>query len=83
MENNIKAKNFITTDLPIVSTLIYFGFQPQEINKSNPKKVQFSFCESENLAKVINAYFSDTLEVNPRTFFDQLKLLKTRIFTGQ
>ncbi len=69
-------------DLALVAAAAEYGFSPIELDKSNPRRVTFIFEHSEELKKLIDNYWLDQLNVNPRTYFDALKHLKTRIYSG-
>ncbi len=73
---------FTTFDLSLAVTLITIGFQLIDLEKSNPRKVQFLFKDSIELQKAVNDYWSDKHKVNPRVYFDNLKMLKSRLYTN-
>ncbi|MCX6723164.1 MAG: DUF5659 domain-containing protein [Candidatus Staskawiczbacteria bacterium] len=71
-----------TFDLGCSSALISVGFRLVSLEKSNPKKIQFIFLKEGNkIEKVVNDYWTDRLEVKARTFFDNTKMLKNRIYS--
>ncbi len=74
-------KHFYTYDLGCSSALISAGFKLVELDKSNLKKVQFIFQLEEGIEKVVDDYWADRLEVKARTFFDNTKMLKNRIYS--
>lgn len=75
-------KIFQTFDLGLAAALISVGFQLLDLNKSNPRKVQFLFKASNELQEAIEDYWSDNLKVNARTYFENLKMLKNRIYSN-
>ena len=75
-------QDFMTTyDLGCSSAIISAGFELVSLDKSNPKKVQFIFHRELGIEKVVDDYFADKLEVKARTFFDNVKMLKNRIYS--
>jgi hypothetical protein len=74
-------KHFYTYDLGCSSALISTGFKLVDLNKSNMKKVQFIFLLEEGIEKVVGDYWADCLEIKARTFFDNTKMLKNRIYS--
>lgn len=83
MTNTIKNNEpFSTFDLGCAAAIISVGFPLYKLNKSNPRKVQFSFKEQEEAEKIVDDYWSDNLSVNARTYFDNIKMLKNRIYTN-
>ncbi len=75
-------QDFLTTyDLGCSSALVSSGFELVSLDKTNPKKVQFIFRREIGIEKVVDDYFADRLEVKARTFFDNVKMLKNRIYS--
>ena len=72
---------FATYDLGCSSALITAGFELLTLDKANPKKVQFIFCREVDIEKVVEDYWADRLEVKARAFFDNVKMLKNRIYS--
>jgi hypothetical protein len=60
----------LSLDLPI-----------EKIDRQNPTKVQFLFAESEQLRRLVDDYWKGQLQVEPKAFFNQLKNIKTRIYS--
>lgn len=75
-------QDFMTTyDLGCSSAIISAGFELVSLDKLNPKKVQFIFRRELGIENIVNDYFADRLKVNARTFFDNIKMLKNRIYS--
>ena len=72
---------FATYDLGCSSALITAGFELLTLDKANPKKVQFVFRREVGIEKVVDNYWADRLEVKARTFFDNVKMCKNRIYS--
>ena len=72
---------YATFDLGCAATLATAGFGLVSLDKSNPRKVQFVFSREAGIEKVVEDYWADRLEVKARTFFDNLKMLKNRIYS--
>ena len=73
---------FATFDLGLASALISLGYKLLDLDKSNPRKAQFLFIPEDSLEEAVESYWSDHLEVNPRNYFDNIKMLKNRIYTN-
>ena len=83
MTTTVNQRNlFQTFDLGLAGTLITIGFHLRSLDKSNPRKVQFGFNDSDNIKRATEAYWSGKIKVNPRLYFDNLKLLKNRIYSN-
>ncbi len=75
-------QDFLTTyDLGCSAALVSSGFELVSLDKSNPKKVQFIFKREIGIEKVVDQYWADRLDVKARTFFDNVKMLKNRIWS--
>ncbi len=72
---------YFTYDLGCSSALISAGFELVSLDKTNPRKVQFIFRREVGIEKVVDEYWADRLEVKARTFFDNIKMLKNRIYS--
>lgn len=75
--------HFRTYDLALATALVAHGFSLGALERTPYNdKVSFSFNRSDPLDEVIQAYWADNLSVNPKAYFDILKHLKTRIYSG-
>ena len=75
-------QDFLTTyDLGCSAALVSSGFELVSLDKSNPRKVQFVFKREVGIEKVVDNYWADRLEVKARAFFDNVKMLKNRIYS--
>ncbi len=72
-------KQYQTTDLSVATTLSLF--QPIiEIGNTDPRRVDFIFAHTKELDNLINQYWQGKLKVEPASYFNQLKILKGRIY---
>ena len=78
---NDPAYVFTTYDLGVSTALLCAGFELLSLNKANSRKALFIFRRAKDIDKTANAYFADRLELNARSFFDQLKALKNRLYS--
>ena len=72
---------YYTFDLGSSAALISTGFELVSLDKQNPRKVQFIFRRETGIEKVVDNYWADRLEIKARTFFDNVKMLKNRIYS--
>jgi len=75
------SNTFSTYDLGCAAALISAGFNLQSLDAGNPRKVLFIFGSQAGIDATVQSYFSDSLQVNARTFFDNTKMLKNRIYS--
>lgn len=71
---------FTTYDLGCSTALLCAGFELLDIEKSNPKKALFTFKREGNIEEVANSYFADKQIVKARSFADNLKALKNKLY---
>jgi hypothetical protein len=71
---------FTTYDLGCSTALLCAGFELLDIKKSNPKKALFTFKRESNIDEVANNYFANKLNVKARSFADNLKALKNKLY---
>lgn len=74
-ENN----HYSTSDLALATTLSLF-YPLKTIDRTNPHKAQFSFKRGEKLNQLIEAFWRKELKVDPLTYFNALKTIKSRLY---
>lgn len=74
-------QEFSTYDLGCSAALICAGFELVYMDKTNPRKVRFLFCQKDGIEETVNDYFLGKLEVKARLMFDNLKNLKNMILS--
>ena len=75
------SNSFKTFDLALAAALVTAGYSIEEIEKKPYGKASFVFVRSDKLDAVVNHYWADKLQLNPKAYFDVLKHLKTRIYS--
>jgi hypothetical protein len=75
-----EQSQYYTHDLGCAAALVSAGFALVALDKENPRKVGFIFRAKAGINGAVDGYFSDKLKVNARTFFDNLRMLKNRIY---
>ena len=83
MIKRVLRKNIVSThELSLVASLLAWGFSPIAIDKTDPKKVIFSFSGSQKLNSAVQTYWNDTGIVTPKKYFNALRDAKSRIYGG-
>lgn len=81
--NNYDVNHFRTYDLALAASLEALGFTVSGLEKTSySNKTSFIFDRTIELDEAIQAYWSDKLRVNPKAYFDVLKHIKTRLYSG-
>jgi len=80
--NNYYNNYFLTSDLGLASSLVTVGYTVESLDRSDPQKIQFIFDRKNNIDDVIQAYWSHELSVSPLAYFNNVKMLKNRIYSS-
>lgn len=78
--SKILQNYFKSTDICLCAALCCCGYQVEAIDKQNLSKAVFSIEKDERLDNLIQLYFKHQLKVEPLSFFNFLKEIKTRIY---
>jgi len=73
---------FTTSDLALATT-ISLSFPIKIIDRTDSNRVEFIFDNSTELSKLIEAFWKNELSIEPKQFFNQLRILKARIADKQ
>lgn len=68
-------------DLGLASALVTYGFEISDTHRDTNGRTYFIFQETTALDETVNGYYADTLQVKARQFFDNIKMLKGRIYS--
>ena len=71
--------HYSTSDLAL-ATALSLWYPIEAIDKTNPHKAQFLFKRDEKLDQLIEAYWKNELKVSPLVYFNQLKIIKARLY---
>lgn len=77
---NTKPLHLKIHDLGLAAALISCGFELHTTDRDHGGRFYFVFSQSQSLTKAINAYWADKLNIKARTYFDNTKMLKGRIY---
>ena len=76
-----KIKKYTTSDLGSSACLLCLNHTLLSITKIG-NKASFEFQDSPLLRTDLNKYWENKIKVDPRTYFDNLKMLKNRIYNS-
>ena len=77
---NLKLKDFYRTSDLALATATSLFYPIEAIEKTDPHKATFLFKRDENLDQFIETYWRDELRVSPIAYFNQLKIIKARLY---
>ena len=76
---NKKNDTLTTTDLGLAAALVSEGFTISLLDRTHASKVGFIFKQEGNMEEMINDYWSDKLKVKAQSYFNSIKMLKSRV----
>ena len=82
-ESTSKGEVCATTEWGIAAAMLTADFELLNLDKSDPRKVKFVFSREENISKVADDFWSNRLEQRVRTFWDNVKVLKNRLYSNE
>jgi hypothetical protein len=82
-DNKKQGDIYQSSDLALSAALISEGFDLVSIDKTDPKRCQFTFKKLAGIEQAADAYWSGRLRVSARLMFDNLKMLKSRLYSKQ
>ena len=75
-------KEFITSDIALSASLVCLNFKLLYLDRSgSSSNIKFVFENKPEIEKVVNQYWNNELLINPRSLFDNYKMLKKRLFS--
>jgi hypothetical protein len=72
---------FQSADLGLACALVCRGYNLITLDKQDPRKVSFIFKREIGIEQDTDDYWADRLETKSRTYFDNLRTLKNRIYS--
>ena len=81
MKNEIQAHErlYNTSDLAL-ATVISLSYPIEEVDRQNPRRSQFLFRRNADLDRLVDSYWRGELQVEPQQFFNQLRVVKARLY---
>lgn len=80
MTTNQSNRDFRTADLALTAALCVSGFVVEEMDRVDARRSVFIFESSAELQEAVNQYWRRELRVEPQDYFNQLKVIKARIY---
>ena len=80
---NLTSNNiYKTTDLAIATAISLFH-PLTSIDRQNPRKAEFLFQKEDGFDDLIEKYWRGELKVEPQAYFNQLRIIKARLYGDQ
>lgn len=71
-----------TSDLSLATTLSIW-FPIEDIDRLNPRKALFVFQNTKQLQKLVDEYYRNEIRVSPQVYFNQLRVVKARLYANE
>ncbi|QQS44354.1 hypothetical protein IPM65_02015 [Candidatus Roizmanbacteria bacterium] len=79
--NTLNNDYYSTSDLSLATTLSLWC-PIEDIDRSNPRKALFIFQNTEKLQDLVAEYYRDEIKVSPQVYFNQLRVVKARLYAN-
>lgn len=79
--NTLNNDYYSTSDLSLATTLSLWC-PIEDIDRSNPRKALFIFQNTEKLQDLVAEYYRDEIKVSPQIYFNQLRVVKARLYAN-
>lgn len=82
MNQRLNDNYYQTSDLSLATTISLFC-PIEDIDRSNPRKALFIFQNNKQLQKLVDKYYRDEIKVSPQVYFNQLRVVKARLYANK
>lgn len=82
MNKHKDIKLYKTSSLPIACSLSE-KYPLLSIDRTNPNRALFIFEHSSDLERMVEDYWRGSLKVEPQAYFNNLKVLKGRLYSEE
>ena len=76
------TSHFLNYDIGLSSALTTLHYELLTLNRGNPRKIGFVFLRTPELEEASQEYFAGRLMLDARSFFENIKMLKNRIYSS-
>lgn len=74
---------FKTSDFQLSCCLVSIGFKLDCLDRSNPKRIEFCFEQTDSLNQVVQSFWKNELTLSPIDLFNAQKFLKSQIYSSR
>jgi len=80
--NELNNDFYSSSDLSLCTTLSLY-FPIEDIDRSNSRKAVFLFKKTKKLDDLVDAYYRDEIRISPQAYFNQLRVIKARLYANE
>jgi len=70
---------YSTSDLALAAAISLY-YPLEVVDRTNPHKAQFLFKRDEQLNQFIESYWKSAITIEPKAYFNQLRIIKSRLY---
>lgn len=82
MNQQLNENYYQTSDLSLAATLSLWC-PIEDIDRSNPRKAVFIFRNTKELQELVEKYYRNELKISPQVYFNQLRVVKARLYANE
>jgi len=79
-QQSINQKTYYTTQNLALAATLYLWHPLEGIVRKDPRKVDFQFPQNQDIDKLVDSFWRKEVKVEPLSYFEALKVLKSRIY---
>jgi len=79
MKTTDQQQFYTSSDLALI-VVLSLSHPIEAVDKTNPRKAQFSFRRDKDLDELVDEYWRGAVRVEPQQFFNQLRIVKARLY---
>ncbi len=76
----INYNYYKTSDLALAASISLYS-PVEKIDSTDSKRIIFIFKQSQELTQLVDMYWRGEMKVDPQQYFNQLKVIKSRIYS--
>lgn len=76
----MRQEDYYRTSDMALAAVISLSHAIEEVDRQNPRKAQFIFRRTDDLDQVVDSYWKGQIQVEPQQFFNQLRVVKARLY---
>ncbi len=83
MENELDPKQYYRTSDLALTAVLSLEYPIVDIDRTNYPRAIFIFKKTKKLDQQIESYWNGELRIEPQKFANQIKFIKTRIYSNE
>lgn len=83
IQQELNTNDYYSTSDLALATAISLYYPLEVVDRTNPHKAQFLFKRDNSLDQFIEAYWRNELKISPQVYFNQLRIIKARLYSEE